>query len=110
MGVGDNESLKVYVRLPTKITEELQIKDLHPDIRIVQLPRQKSTRWCFIVFQDEEVLDRVVAFLKQLKIDGKRIVVKPFKRRQPRKKVKASLVAAEAVQPRSKLPKDSPKL
>jgi len=115
MGVGHDtttDTLKVYVRLPVKIKEELQIKDLHPDIQTVQLPRQKSRRWCFIKFQNKETLETVVKYLKNLEIDGKKIVVKPFKQRKP-KDVKSPLSIPKkqgTIQPIAELLKKSKRL
>lgn len=69
-----------------RIDEELQIKDLHPDIEKVVLPRQKSRRWCVVHFRSAEICERARIKIKKTKIDGKKIVVRSY--RQGKRKPK----------------------
>lgn len=49
---------------------------------------QKSRRWCFIEFRDEETLQKVREALKQKEINGKKLIVKPYTfagRKRPQK-------------------------
>ncbi|KAL1501615.1 hypothetical protein ABEB36_006912 [Hypothenemus hampei] len=79
MGSGPRVDNRLYIRLPVKIVDQHQILELHPKISIVHLPRQKSRRWCTIEFNSKQDLEEVRDALKKLKINKKRIVVKPFR-------------------------------
>ncbi|XP_063929735.1 uncharacterized protein LOC135142026 isoform X2 [Zophobas morio] len=76
MGVADGKSapVKLYLRLPVKIADEQQVRDLHPGILRVSLPRQKSRRWCIVEF-DSTTAKAGVKELKAVKIDGKKVFV-----------------------------------
>lgn len=74
---------KLYIRLPVKITEELQVKELHKNIVEVSLARQKSARWCIARFESEDKLREALKDLKQKKINGKSIVAKIYRKERP---------------------------
>nr|CAH7756936.1 unnamed protein product [Callosobruchus chinensis] len=78
--IGSDDEKKLYIRLPVRIEDEFVVKDLHPDIVQVQLPRQKSRRWCIISFESKEKCQAARNCLAKLKIDNKKIFIKPFKR------------------------------
>ncbi|XP_044740139.1 uncharacterized protein LOC123301460 [Chrysoperla carnea] len=65
----------LFLKLPTTIEEELTIKNLHPDIEDVRIPRQKRARFCTIKFTDLEKCEKVKNDLSEKKVDGKRIIV-----------------------------------
>ncbi|RZC39673.1 DbpA domain containing protein [Asbolus verrucosus] len=79
MGVADTKRTKLYLRLPERIVEEQQIKELHPAIARVALPRQKSRRWCTVEVDSDEV-KAVVKELKSVRVNGKRVFVKVLKK------------------------------
>lgn len=78
MGVENHEKLKLYLRLPVKIVDEHQVKQLHPNIVAVHLPRQKSRRWCIVDFVSQDALLEAKKQLSKAKINGKKIVIKPY--------------------------------
>jgi hypothetical protein len=72
MGVADTDKVKLYLRLPVRIVDEQQVRDLHPGISSVTLPRQKSRRWCIV----EVDAKAAVKELKKVQVDGKKICVR----------------------------------
>lgn len=74
-----------------RIEEELQIKNLHPKIESVQIPRQKRRNWCFVTFSDPAALEH----LRHLKIEGKKVVVKKVKKRERKAKPRPSFLGKE---------------
>ncbi|KAK9719383.1 RNA recognition motif [Popillia japonica] len=89
MGTESDPKLKLYIRLPVRIEEELQIKELHPDIVKVVLPRQKSRRWCVVQFPSVEILRKAKKEIKKKRINGRKIVVSPYRQgKQGKKKPK----------------------
>ncbi|CAH2008132.1 unnamed protein product [Acanthoscelides obtectus] len=76
--------------LPVKIEDEFVVRDLHPDIVQVKLPRQKSRRWCIVLFDSKEKCQAACACLKKKKINKKKIIVKPFKKGGGEDSVKSS--------------------
>ncbi|KAJ8956347.1 hypothetical protein NQ318_015085 [Aromia moschata] len=106
MGVDDTDTSKLYIRLPAKIKEELEIRALHPDIVRVCLPRQKSRRWCIVEFDNEDKRQAAIVALKQLRIDNKPIQIRPFRKERARKR-KESKETAVSTRPLLKLLKKS---
>ncbi|KYB27035.1 hypothetical protein TcasGA2_TC015166 [Tribolium castaneum] len=78
MGVSDENCLKLYLRLPVKIIDAQQVKNLHPLITKVVLPRQKSRRWCTVEVGSVSAIKE----LKGVRIDGKKVYVKSLKKRK----------------------------
>ncbi|KAL3271501.1 hypothetical protein HHI36_021983 [Cryptolaemus montrouzieri] len=93
-----NEKLKLYVRFPRKIEEELEVKNLCPDIVSVHLPRQKSARWCIVDFKTKENLEEGVKILKKCKIEGKPIIVKPVNNKEKSLSVHKSTDSVKSVE------------
>lgn len=90
MGIEGSEIQKLYIRLPVKIRDEVVIRDLHPNIIQVHLPRQKSRRWCVVDFENKEKLKKAIEDLKKLKINNKKIKVKAYKGEPANKNKKVS--------------------
>ncbi|CAG9833997.1 unnamed protein product [Diabrotica balteata] len=85
MGIEDSEVNKLYIRLPVKRREvdEFIIRDLHPNIVEVHLPRQKSGNWCIVDFENTEKLNEALPILKKKKIENKFIKIKLYKQGNP---------------------------
>ncbi|KAJ8928910.1 hypothetical protein NQ314_018481 [Rhamnusium bicolor] len=87
MGVETSDKYKLYILLPVRIKDEFEIRELHPNIIEVHLPRQKSRRWCIIVFENKEKLQEALADLKKVRINNKSIKIRPYKRGDKNSKV-----------------------
>ncbi|KAJ8982203.1 hypothetical protein NQ317_013505 [Molorchus minor] len=93
MSVDASDKTKLYIRLPVKIKDEVQIRDLHPNIIEVRLPRQKSRRWCIVEFENEAKQKEAVAALRKVKIDEKSIKFRQYKK--PTENIKKGTTAEE---------------
>ncbi|CAG9862425.1 unnamed protein product, partial [Phyllotreta striolata] len=82
--IKSSEVNKLYIRLPINIKDEVFIKDLHPNIVKVQIPRQKK-RWCFAEFRSKEELLEAIEDLKKIKINNKSIHIKRWYKKSNRK-------------------------
>ncbi|GJQ80684.1 hypothetical protein Trydic_g9267 [Trypoxylus dichotomus] len=96
MGTESDPKLRLYLRLPVRIDEELQIKELHPDINKVVLPRQKSRRWCVVQFPSVEILQKARKEIKRKKINGRKIIVSSYKQGKKKPKQKKTKANEEA--------------
>ncbi|CAB3367219.1 Hypothetical predicted protein [Cloeon dipterum] len=65
---------KLYLRFPHKLPESIVIKEMHPLIKNVVLPRQKSARFCFVEFESESDAQTAMKALKDFKTaNGKQL-------------------------------------
>ncbi|XP_059471105.1 uncharacterized protein LOC132194061 isoform X2 [Neocloeon triangulifer] len=65
---------RLYLRFPHKIPEYTIIKEMHPLITNVSLPRQKSARFCFLEFESESDAQRALKELQDYKTtNGKKL-------------------------------------
>lgn len=106
MGAEGSSKEKLYIRLPVKIKDEFQIKELHPNIIQVNLPRQKSRRWCIIEFENKEKLQEAIAVLRKVKINNKPVKISPCKKGD-NKKNKPKKKPVQSTKPLVKLLKKS---
>ncbi|KAG5891114.1 hypothetical protein JTB14_028500 [Gonioctena quinquepunctata] len=104
MGIEAKNENKLYIRLPIKIKDEFVVRDLHPNILQVHLPRQKSRRWCLIEFESREKLQETVEALKKVKINNKSIKISKYTKG---KNINKKKQATDSIEPLLKLLKKS---